>query len=272
MVTEQSGQRNLMMTKPSPIVVITGATNGIGLATKKLMQTKGVVTIVCDRENNDEPNYIFLDLMNSESIAECVRSIPDGIDALINCAGVAPINHSNEAVLQVNWLGTKSLTEQVLPKIKPTGSVTTVASRAGANWEANVIQLKRFLTASSDDVTRICDIDSLTPARAYELSKELLIYWSMTQSATQQSIRFNTVSPSSVETRLTPSFREAFKSRKINNNSLRKRSTTPDEIAEVIWLLAKPSTRSINGIDLKVDQGITAQRKITELEHNGNGE
>jgi NADP-dependent 3-hydroxy acid dehydrogenase YdfG len=31
-----------MMTKPSPIVVITGATNGIGLATKKLMQTKGV--------------------------------------------------------------------------------------------------------------------------------------------------------------------------------------------------------------------------------------
>lgn len=261
-----------MMTKPSPIVVITGATNGIGLATKKLMQTKGVVTIVCDRENNDEPNYIFLDLMNSESIAECVRSIPDGIDALINCAGVAPINHSNEAVLQVNWLGTKSLTEQVLPKIKPTGSVTTVASRAGANWEANVIQLKRFLTASNDDVTRICDIDSLTPARAYELSKELLIYWSMTQSATQQSIRFNTVSPSSVETRLTPSFREAFKSRKINNNSLRKRSTTPDEIAEVIWLLAKPSTRSINGIDLKVDQGITAQRKITELEHNGNGE
>lgn len=261
-----------MMTKPSPIVVITGATNGIGLATKKLMQTKGVVTIVCDRENNDEPNYIFLDLMNSESIAECVRSIPDGIDALINCAGVAPINHSNEAVLQVNWLGTKSFTEQVLPKIKPTGSVTTVASRAGANWEANVIQLKRFLTASSDDVTRICDIDSLTPARAYELSKELLIYWSMTQSATQQSIRFNTVSPSSVETRLTPSFREAFKSRKINNNSLRKRSTTPDEIAEVIWLLAKPSTRSINGIDLKVDQGITAQRKITELEHNGNGE
>lgn len=261
-----------MMTKPSPIVVITGATNGIGLATKKLMQTKGVVTIVCDRENNDEPNYRFLDLMNSESIAECVRSIPDGIDALINCAGVAPINHPNEAVLQVNWLGTKSLTEQVLPKIKPTGSVTTVASRAGANWEANVIQLKRFLTASNDDVIRICDIDSLTPARAYELSKELLIYWSMTQSATQQSIRFNTVSPSSVETRLTPSFREAFKSRKINNNSLRKRSTTPDEIAEVIWLLAKPSTRSINGIDLKVDQGITAQRKITELEHNGNGE
>lgn len=257
-----------MMTKPSPIVVITGATNGIGLATKKLMQTKGVVTIVCDRENNDEPNYLFLDLMNSESITECVRSIPEGIDALINCAGVAPINHPNRVVLEVNWLGTKSLTEQVLPKIKPSGSVTTVASRAGANWEANVIQLKRFLTASNNDVTRICDLDSLTPARAYELSKELLIYWSMTQSATQQSIRFNTVSPSSVETRLTPCFREAFKNRKINNNDLRKRSTTPDEIAEAIWFLANPEARSISGIDLKVDQGITAQRKIAELQNN----
>jgi NAD(P)-dependent dehydrogenase (short-subunit alcohol dehydrogenase family) len=185
---------------------------------------------------------------------------------------VAPINHPNRVVLEVNWLGTKSLTEQVLPKIKPSGSVTTVASRAGANWEANVIQLKRFLTASNNDVTRICDLDSLTPARAYELSKELLIYWSMTQSATQQSIRFNTVSPSSVETRLTPCFREAFKNRKINNNDLRKRSTTPDEIAEAIWFLANPEARSISGIDLKVDQGITAQRKIAELEHNRNGE
>jgi NAD(P)-dependent dehydrogenase (short-subunit alcohol dehydrogenase family) len=121
-------------------------------------------------------------------------------------------------------------------------------------------------------VTRIFDLDSLTPARAYELSKELLIYWSMTQSATQQSIRFNTVSPSSVETRLTPCFREAFKNRKINNNDLRKRSTTPDEIAEAIWFLANPEARSISGIDLKVDQGITAQRKIAELEHNRNGE
>lgn len=257
-----------MMTKPSPIVVITGATNGIGLATKKLLQTKGVVTIVCDREPSDEPNYLFLDLLNPESITECVRSIPEGIDALINCAGVAPINHPNRVVLEVNWLGTKSLTEQVLPKIKPSGSVTTVASRAGANWDANVIQLKRFLTASNDDVTRIFDLDSLTPARAYELSKELLIYWSMTQSATQQSIRFNTVSPSSVETRLTPCFREAFKNRKISNNDLRKRSTTPDEIAEAIWFLANPETRSISGIDLKVDQGITAQRKIAELQNN----
>jgi len=257
-----------MATKPAPIVVITGATNGIGLATKELVQTEGAVTIVCDSEPNDEQNYLFLDLMNPESITECVQSIPEGIDALINCAGVAPINHPNEAVLGVNWFGTKSLTEQVLPKIKPSGSVTTVASRAGANWEENVTQLRRFLATSNDDMTRILDLDSLTPARAYELSKELLIYWSMTQSATQQSIRFNTVSPSSVETRLTPSFREAFKSRKINNNDLRKLSTTPDEIAEAIWFLANPSTKSINGIDLKVDQGITAQRKIAELNNN----
>lgn len=257
-----------MEIKPSPTIVITGATNGIGLATKELLQNEGIETIVCDREPCDEQNYLFLDLMNKESIAECARSIPEGVDALINCAGVAPINHPNEAVLGVNWLGTKTFTERVLPKIKPSGSVTTVASRAGANWEENVVHLKRFLGISNDDMIKILDLESLTPARAYELSKELLIYWSMMQSAAQQSVRFNTVSPSSVETRLTPSFREAFKGRKTNNNDLRKRSTTPGEIAGAIWFLASPSARSINGIDLKIDQGITAQRKITELNNS----
>jgi NAD(P)-dependent dehydrogenase (short-subunit alcohol dehydrogenase family) len=148
------------------------------------------------------------------------------------------------AVLQVNWLGTKSLTEQVLPKIKPTGSVTTVASRAGANWEANVIQLKRFLTASNDDVTRICDLDSLTPARAYELSKELLIYWSMTQSATQQSIRFNTVSPSSVETRLNTHVLEkrlkvARSITTISESGLPRQMKLPKSI----WFLANPRSK-----------------------------
>jgi 2-keto-3-deoxy-L-fuconate dehydrogenase len=252
--------------KSNPLVtVITGAANGIGQATEKLLKANGVSTIVCDREPCNVENYVFLDLSEPESISECVRSLPANIDALINCAGIAPTNKNNSAVLQINWLGTKSFTDGVLGKIKPWGSVTTVASRAGAKWEANVVQLRQLIEMSWDDLADTLDINSLTPARAYELSKELLIYWSMIQATTRESIRFNTVSPSSVETRLTPSFKEAFKSRKINNSDLRKRTTTPDEIADAIWFLANPSTASINGIDLKVDQGITAQRTLAEL-------
>ena len=251
--------------KSNPLVtVITGATNGIGRATQELLKANGVSTIVCDREPCDVENYVFLDLSEPESISECVRSLPENIDALINCAGIAPTNN-NSAVLQINWFGTKSFTEGVLMKIKPGGSVTTVASRAGAKWEENIAQLRQLAETSWDDLTNTLDIDSLTPARAYELSKELLIYWSMVEATTRESIRFNTVSPSSVETRLTPSFKEAFKSRKINNSDLRKRTTTPDEIADAIWFLASPSAASINGIDLKVDQGITAQRTLAEL-------
>ena len=247
------------------VVVITGATNGIGLSTKELLKSHGISTIVCDREPSDDKNYVFLDLSDPESISECVRSLPGQIDALINCAGVAPITQTNTEVLKINWFGTKSFTDAVFTKIKPTGSVTTVASRAGAKWEDNVAQLRQIMDTSWGDLTSTLDIDTLTPARAYELSKELLIYWSMSRATTQQPVRFNTVSPSSVETRLTPTFKEAFKSRKLNNDNLRRRQTTPDEIAEAIWFLANPATASINGIDLKVDQGITAQRKLTEL-------
>ena len=254
--------------KSNPLVtVITGAANGIGQATEKLLKANGVSTIVCDREPCNVENYMFLDLSEPESISECVSSLPENIDALINCAGIAPTNNNNSAVLQINWFGTKSFTEGVLMKIKPGGSVTTVASRAGAKWAENIVQLRQLAETSWDELANTLDIDSLTPARAYELSKELLIYWSMIEATTRESIRFNTVSPSSVETRLTPSFKEAFKSRKVNNSDLRKRTTTPDEIADAIWFLANPSTASINGIDLKVDQGITAQRTLAELIH-----
>ena len=115
------------------------------------------------------------------------------------------------------------------------------------------------------------DIENLTPARAYELSKELLIFWSMINAASNTSIRFNTVSPSSVETRLTPSFKEAFKERRVNNNNLRTRATTPNEIAKAIWFLADPSNVSINGVDLRVDQGITAKRQIEEINKTKQG-
>ncbi len=254
------------MPKSKPMVaVVTGATNGIGRATQKIFEANGIYTIVCDREPSDEDSYRFLDLSESKSVSECVHSLPKNIDMLINCAGIAPTPGNNSAVLQVNWFGTKSFTDAALKKIKPGGSVTTVASRAGAKWEQNIVELRQLAEASRYELANTLDIDSLTPARAYELSKELLIYWSMRQATTQESIRFNTVSPSSVETRLTPSFKEAFKSRRIQNSDLRRRTTTPEEIADVIWFLANPSSASINGIDLKVDQGITARRTLAEL-------
>jgi len=254
------------MPKSKPgIAVVTGATNGIGWATQKLLKANGIRTIVCDREPADEDSYMFLDLSEPKSISECVQSLPKNIDMLINCAGIAPTDNNNSAVLQVNWFGTKTFTEAALRKIKPGGSVTTVASRAGAKWDENIAQLRQLAEILEDELDKILDIDSLTPARAYELSKELLIFWSMMNATTQKSIRFNTVSPSSVETRLTPSFKEAFKSRKINNSDLRRRTTSPDEIASAVWFLANPSSASINGIDLKVDQGITARRLLAEL-------
>ena len=260
-----------MSASPAPIIVVTGATNGIGKATNELLKENGVSTIPCDREPCADTDYVFLDLMSPTSITECVNTIPDNIEGLINCAGVAPVSHANNAVLEVNWFGTRSFTEKILTKITPNGSVTTVASRAGANWEDNIRNLNQFIDSTHDEVANTFDIENLTPARAYELSKELLIFWSMINAASHASIRFNTVSPSSVETRLTPSFKEAFKERSVNNNNLRTRATTPNEIAKAIWFLADPSNVSINGVDLKVDQGITAKRQLAKINKTKQG-
>ena len=93
----------------------------------------------------------------------------------------------------------------------------------------------------------------------------------MDLASKQNGIRFNTVSPSSVETRLTPQFREAFSKRAQDNQKIRLRQTQPEEIAQAIWFLANPSNKSINGIDLKIDQGITAVREIENIHASETG-
>ena len=245
--------------------VITGAANGIGQATKELLLSYGIRTIICDREKIVSDDYIYLNLADNHSIDECTKSIPNGIDGVINCAGVAPGDHPHNLVLTVNWLGTRFFTEKLLNKIKTKGCVTTVASRAGADWERNMAIIEPFLNCSFDNLADKMNMVKLSAAKTYELSKELLIVWSMKNAATQESIRFNTVSPSSVATRLTPAFKEAFKEITSDNSKLRSNSTTSGEIAQAIWFLSDPQNPSINGIDLKVDQGITAKRKNAEL-------
>ena len=54
-----------------------------------------------------------------------------------------------------------------------------------------------------------------------------------------------------------------------NDNKVRK--MTPNEIAKAIWFLADPSNVSINGVDLRVDQGITAKRQIEEINKTKQG-
>lgn len=254
------------------LFLLTGASNGIGKASANLLSSLGERVIACDIQPCDSKDFIHLDLNDLNSIQEASSYVPDGIAGIINCAGIAPKGSNQREILKINWLGTKKFTALNLKRLTDGGSVTTVASRAGANWQENLPESLRLLHSPSyNESLKIIKEFSVTSPRAYELSKELLILWSMDLASKQNGIRFNTISPSSVETRLTPQFREAFSKRAQDNQKIRLHQTQPEEIAQAIWFLANPSNKSINGIDLKIDQGITAVREIENIHASETG-
>ena len=80
------------MSLESKKIVVTGAASGIGAETVKTLKAQGATVIGVDRnepkENVDQ--YIKADLADPDSIAAAVETVPSGIDALCNIAGLPP--------------------------------------------------------------------------------------------------------------------------------------------------------------------------------------
>ena len=245
--------------------VVTGGTHGIGQAVVAQLLAQQQQVTVLDREQTEEAPWIALNLADSESIRSAVAALKTPIHGLINCAGIAPSDGNQRAVLDINWLGTRTLTETMLPHLTDDAAVVTLASRAGDGWSAHCDEIRMVLPEQDiASLARRIGLDDLTPARAYELSKELLIVWTMQLAGNSRGIRLNTVSPSSVETRLTPAFKAAFQHRQTQNRSLVSRVATTAEVAAAVCFLIGPSASWINGVDLKVDGGVTAKRLLDQ--------
>lgn len=114
-------------------VVVTGATNGIGMATARALARAGaqVVLAVRDtdlgarraREFGGECEVIRLDLADLASVRTFVEELDGPIDVLVNNAGMFPHQHRTtrdgfELGMGTNFLGPFALTNLLLPRIR----------------------------------------------------------------------------------------------------------------------------------------------------------
>lgn len=127
-------------------VVITGTNKGIGLATAELFLEKGWRVIGTYRQElppiqSDQFVPVELDLTIPASIEKAVREITsktDGIDALVNNAGVSPDAQDETPDLtkirqtfEVNVFGLIDFAERLLPAMTESGRVVNLCSRMG---------------------------------------------------------------------------------------------------------------------------------------------
>lgn len=244
-------------------VAITGAAHGIGAAVAAKLAGEGAEITVFDiaEPAPSASLWIEVDLSNPVAAASAAALVEGPFDALINCAGLPPRPGGEATLLAVNTFGLIALTEAMLPKLVDGASIVSVSSKAGSRWRENIAQVKALLALPGIEALPAFIADQeIDPVRAYDLSKEAVIAWSVgrVEPLIARNLRINTVSPAAVETRILDDFVTAFGDRASAMMARTKRAGRPEEIAEVVAFLASPQSGWIKGADIPVDGGTTA--------------
>lgn len=244
--------------------VVTGGSSGIGKAIALKLMGAGSDVTVLDilKPDFDAERWIEADLSTPEAARHAASQLERPIDIFVNSAGLPPRKGLERDVLAVNFVGLVATTEAVLPALADGASVISVASKAGSQWRTNIDQVKALLAIRSiNELGRFVVENGVSHVRAYDLSKEAVIVWSMSQveALLPRGIRINTVSPAAVETRLLSEFVTAFQDRGASGMIKRiGRPASPDEVADAVAFLASERAGWINGSDLPVDGGTAA--------------
>ncbi len=236
-------------------VVVTGAASGIGAATAALFGELGADVVGLDVADGS------LDLRSPEGIDAAVTVLAGTpIWALVNCAGV-PQTAGGSTVMTVNFLGTRYLTEALVPQIEAGGAVATVASLAGQGWPEHLDQLGELVgTQTFDDGLAwvLANVEAMDDP--YFFSKEAVILWTRRRARAlrhEHGIRMSTVSPGPVESPMMPAFREAMDENILEWTAQQSigRMARPDEMALPLVFLCAPGASYVSGIDLVADAG-----------------
>jgi NAD(P)-dependent dehydrogenase (short-subunit alcohol dehydrogenase family) len=243
-------------------IVVTGAASGIGAETARTLQSLGakVIGVDLNEPRGGVDQYIEADLSDPASIEAALGSIPDGIDALCNIAGLPPTK-DRVLVLKVNFLGLRHFTELMIDKLNDNASIVNVASLAGLGWPDAGEQIKAFLTLRDfNAVGTFCDEHGIgnEGGRSYFFTKEALIVWTMMNRWTwrDRGIRMNCVSPGPVETPILPDFLKTLGKRAEEDAKVMDRPGRPQDIAPVIAFLCTDGSSWIKGANIPVDGGM----------------
>lgn len=240
---------------------ITGVASGIGAELARILKARGDKVIGFDITPTDinVDQYIPLDLGDPASIATAAEACPANLSGLCNNAGLPPREGLEATILQVNFVGTRAFTDAMMPKLGAGASLVNMASKAGHGWRDNLDQVKRLAAITSpDDLPDFIATEGMNTTRAYNLSKEAVLLWSLatTERMINADIRVNSLSPGGIATGILDDFRKAFGDAMAKNVARAGRPGNPEEVAEIAAFLLMPESNWIKGTDIAIDGGM----------------
>lgn len=244
-------------------VLVTGAGSGIGQALAEQLLTAGHTVVGVDRDTAGVPAdcaALCCDLADPAQIDDLVAATGN-LDALANVAGV-PGTAPPGLVLRVNYLGARRLTEAVLPRLAPGAAIVNVASLAGRRPVVDDATAWRLQAAGDEEVLAFAQDAGLDGSSAYDLSKKLLVAWTVATAAAQltRGVRACAVSPGPIETPIIDDFRISMGASVDASAVAVGRHGTAAEVAAITAFLLTPAASWVNGIDVVADGGLLALR------------
>jgi len=243
-------------------VIVSGCFSGMGKATAELLLKLGAEAHGFDFKDVDLPLASFskVDLRDPATIEAGVAAVGGKVDALFNCAGLPggggfpPLD-----TMKVNFLGTRHLTEQVIPLMGDKGAIISIASTGGLGWSRRIpVHMQLLQTQGFQAGLEWCEANMDQVSEGYAFSKEAVIVWTQFMGAhlIKKGIRINCSLPSPTQTPMMATF-HATSGKEVVDAAAEPlgRYTTPEEQAGPLVLINSDLAGVVNGIVLPVDGG-----------------
>ncbi len=240
--------------QPRRILLLTGASRGIGHATVKRFSSAGWRVITCSRHPFPEEcpweagpeDHIQVDLADIESTQEAISEIRRRLDgnqlhALVNNAAISPkaaggvrlgaldtTRDTWDQVFRVNFFAPIMLARGLVEELKAAkGSVVNVTSIAGS-------RVHPFAGAAY--ATSKAALAALTREMAFDFGS--------------LGIRVNAIAPGEIDTSILSPGTE-----RIVAQIPLHRLGTPDEVAKIIYVLCTETSSYVNGAEIHINGG-----------------
>lgn len=241
-------------------VVVSGCFSGMGEATAQMLLDLDAEVHGLDFKQSKLKlaSFNLVDLRDAASIDAGVKAIGGKIDALFNCAGL-PQTAPPMDVMKVNFIGTRELTNKILPHMSAGGAIVSIASTGGLGWQRRMPQsLELIGTQGFDAAVKWCESHLDVVREGYSFSKEAIWIWTMFISSKliKQGIRINATLPGPTETPMMKEFESATAAAvlKAAMQPIDRRSTPAEQAGPLVFLNSDIATY-VNGHVLAADGG-----------------
>ena len=234
------------------VLLLTGASRGIGHATVKKFSAEGWRVITCSRQEfsdkcpwpGGEENHIQVDLGDPHSTIDAVervrKRLPNGrLDALVNNAGISPKGPEGERLNTINT------------DLRTWGHVFHV------NFFAPVVLARGLQAELAAAKGSVVNVTSIAGARvhpfagaAYATSKAALaaLTREMAHDFGPMGVRVNAIAPGEVETSILSPGTD-----KIVEKLPMQRLGQPEEVADVVYFLCSEGSTYVSGTEIEVN-------------------